>query len=106
MLRWTVFLISALALGDTLTLKDGRVISGTYLGGTTTAICFLSADWVETVSIGNIQRITFDPGAISSSASPAISPASVPPAPTISDVANKNNAFAKLSKAFAKRRCG
>jgi endonuclease YncB( thermonuclease family) len=48
MFRWAVFLLSVFALGDTLTLKDGRVISGTYLGGTTTAIRFLSADHVET----------------------------------------------------------
>jgi hypothetical protein len=29
MFRWAVFLLSVFALGDTLTLKDGRVISGT-----------------------------------------------------------------------------
>jgi hypothetical protein len=60
MFRWAVFLLSAFALGDTLTLKNGRVISGTYLGGTTTAIRFLSADRVETIPITDIQRVSFD----------------------------------------------
>jgi hypothetical protein len=104
MLRWTVFLISALALGDTLTFKDGRVISGTYLGGTTTAIRFLSADHVETIPISNIQRINFDPGGPSSPSSRAALPANETSALTVPEVANKQQHFCEAIESFRKEK--
>src|SRR6266545_87856 len=104
MFRWAVFLISAFALGDTLTLKDGRVISGTYLGGTPTAIRFLSTDHVETIPISNIQRVTFDSGEPSGSGSRSGNPASDPPAPTVPEVANKQQHFCEAVESFRKEK--
>jgi hypothetical protein len=104
MFRWAVFLVSALALGDTLTLKDGRVMSGTYLGGTTTAIRFLSADRVETVPISYIQRIIFDPAGRSSSSSPAAATAGATPALTVPDVANTQQRFCDVMESFRKEK--
>ncbi len=101
MFRWAVFLLSAFALGDTLTLKDGRVISGTYLGGTTTAIRFLSADRVQTVPISNIQRVSFDPGASTSSSTVTI-PAGGAAASTVLDVGNKQQRFCEAVDSFRK----
>ena len=103
MFRWAVFLLSVFALGDTLTLKDGRVISGTYLGGTTTAIRFLSADRVETVPISNIQRVSFDPGASTSSSTVTI-PAGGAAASTVPDVGNKQQRFCEAVDSFRKEK--
>lgn len=104
MFRWAVFLVCVFALGDTLTLKDGRVISGTYLGGTTTAIRFLSADRVETIPISNIQRINFDPGAPSSPSSRAALPASDPSPLTVPEVADKQQRFCEAVESFRKEK--
>jgi hypothetical protein len=104
MSRWAVFLLSAFALGDTLTLKDGRVMSGTYLGGTPTAIRFLSADHVETIPIGKIQRVTFDPGASPSSGSQAGNPASNLAPATVPEVANKQQHFCEAVESFRKEK--
>jgi hypothetical protein len=89
MFRWAVFVF---VLRDTLTLKDGRVISGTYLGGTTTAIRFLSADRGETIPISDIQRVSFDPGASTSSSSVTTPAGGVAPS-TLPEVANKQQHF-------------
>jgi hypothetical protein len=97
MFPWAVFLLSAFAPGDTLALKDGRVISGTYLDGTTTAIRFLSADRVETIPIHDIQRVSFDPGA-----STATIPTDGVAASTVPDVANKQQLFCDAGDSFRK----
>ena len=103
MFRWTVFMLSVFALGDTLTLKYRRVISGTYLGGTTTAIRFLSADRVETIPISDIQRVSFDPG-VSTSTSTATTPAGGVAASTVPDVANKQQHFCEAVDSFRRER--
>ena len=103
MFRWAVFLLSAFALGDTLTLKDGRVISGTYLGGTTAAIRFLSADRVETIPISDIRRVSFDPG-VSTSSSTAATPAGGFAASTVPEVTNKQQHFCEVVDSFRRER--
>lgn len=103
MFRWAVFLLSVFALGDTLTLKDGRVISGTYLGGTTTAIRFLSADRVEMIPISDIQRVSFDPGA-STSTSSAATPAGGIAASTVPEVTNKQQHFCEAVDSFRREK--
>jgi hypothetical protein len=103
MFRWAVFLLSAFALGDTLTMKNGRVISGTYLGGTTTAIRFLSADRAETIPITDIQRVSFDTGASTSRSTSAI-PTGGAPASTVPEVANKQQHFCEAVDSFRKEK--
>jgi len=66
-MRWALFLASVLAFADTLTLKNGRVISGSYPGGTTTAIRFAVGDQVQTIPTTDIERLTFDNNAVSCS---------------------------------------
>src|SRR5438270_2464834 len=66
-MRLVLFLLSVSTFADSLTLKDGRVLSGTYLGGSTTAVRFLVGNRVETYSIGSVDRISFgDAGPASS----------------------------------------
>jgi hypothetical protein len=60
MMRWALFLASVLTFADTLTLKNGRVISGSYLGGTTTTIRFAVGHQVQTIPTTDIDRLTFD----------------------------------------------
>ena len=48
-MRLVLFLLSVSAFADSLALKDGRVLSGTYLGGSTTAVRFLVGDRVVTL---------------------------------------------------------
>jgi hypothetical protein len=47
------------AYADTLTLRDGRVLNGSYLGGDSRTIRFAASDRVETYSVEQISTITF-----------------------------------------------
>ena len=63
------------ALADTLTLKDGRTVNGTYLGGTSRQVKMEIADRVESYDVTDVTRIEF----AAPPAPPA--PAPAPPAP-------------------------
>ena len=63
---------------DTLTLKDGRVINGTYLGGSARQIRMEVSDSIQTFEIDRVSSIQFGPAA-QNSAPPAAD--SAPPAP-------------------------
>jgi hypothetical protein len=59
-----IHLAIALALAtagfaDTVTLKSGRVIHGTYLGGTARQLRVDTGDRVETLDVGDVARIEF-----------------------------------------------
>ena len=59
-----IHLAIALALAtagfaDTVTLKSGRVIHGTYLGGTARQLRVDTGDRVETLDVGDVVRIEF-----------------------------------------------
>jgi hypothetical protein len=60
----TLFLLSlitaALASADTLTLKDGRIMNGTYLGGNAREIRLDMGDHVETISVDRVSTLVFD----------------------------------------------
>jgi len=61
------YLAIALALastgfGDTIVLKNGRVINGTYLGGTPRQVKVEVADQITVVDVGDIARIEFSGG--------------------------------------------
>jgi hypothetical protein len=50
----------ALASADTLTLKDGRVMNGTYLGGTAREIRLDLGDHIETIPVERVSALQFD----------------------------------------------
>ncbi|MDQ2948872.1 MAG: hypothetical protein M3Y27_23500 [Acidobacteriota bacterium] len=107
-MRLVLFLLSVSAFADSLTLKDGRVLSGTYLGGSTTAVRFLVGDRVETYPIAAVDRIGFgDPGP---APAPAGSGLDSPPhdtrtandttALTTSDAAEKQQRFCDVLQSY------
>ena len=53
-------LTAALAGADTLTMKDGRVMNGTYLGGTAREIRLDMGDHVETIPVERVSALQFD----------------------------------------------
>ena len=61
-------LASALAttgFGDTITMKNGRVMNGTYLGGTARSVRVDMGDRIETLDVSDVARIEFGGAAAS-----------------------------------------
>ncbi len=56
-----LFLFSLATLADTLVLKDGKVLQGTFKGGTVEALQFEVNGKLETVALGDITSLTFSP---------------------------------------------
>jgi len=54
-----VFLLATAGFADTITMKSGRVINGTYLGGTARTIKVEVADRIETLDLSDVVRIEF-----------------------------------------------
>ncbi|HUI57833.1 MAG TPA: hypothetical protein VLY04_22805 [Bryobacteraceae bacterium] len=67
------FAVATLAFADTITLKSGRVITGTYLGGTPRTVKVDVGDEIQTFDVADILRIEFDHAA----------PPPPPPAPPV-----------------------
>jgi len=65
--------LAAIGFADTITLRNGSVISGTYLGGTARQVRIDDGTNVRSLDVGDIQRIEF-------SGAPAM-PAPLPPPP-------------------------
>lgn len=59
--------LGALSFGDTLRLRNGGVVEGTYLGGDARRIKMAIGDRVESYGIEEVQSIRFGSGATSSS---------------------------------------
>src|ERR1700693_6473278 len=59
--------LAAACYADVITLKNGRVINGTYLGGTPRQIKVEVGDNIQTIDVGDIARIEFSSGAYTSS---------------------------------------
>jgi hypothetical protein len=55
--------LATAGFADTITLKNGRVINGTYLGGSPREIRVDMGDRVETLDVSNVARIEFSGGA-------------------------------------------
>ncbi len=74
----TIALLSLLTLGlsaDTLTLKNGRVMNGTYLGGSAREVRMDMGDHVETIPVERIATLQFDGSTPAAAAEPAPAPA-------------------------------
>lgn len=72
-LACALFAASFLSTGfaDTVTLKDGRAINGTYLGGSARQIRMEVGDNIQTFEIERISNIQFGSGSAAPSAPPA-----------------------------------
>src|SRR6185503_4001443 len=57
------FAAAALGFADTLYLKDGRVVAGTYLGGTARQVRMEVGDRVESYDLTDVSRIEFQSAA-------------------------------------------
>ena len=68
--RWVVLVVLSLAIAalkaDTLYLRDGQAVDGTYLGGTAQIVRFRVNGLIKTYQISEIQDIQF--GTLSGSA--------------------------------------
>lgn len=65
-----LLLFSLAALADTLVLKDGRVLQGTFKGGTAESLQFDVNGKIETVALSDITSLTFSPRETKAAAAP------------------------------------
>jgi hypothetical protein len=92
-MRWLssvlVFALATAASADVITLKSGRVITGTFVGGTARQVQVEVAGKVETIDVADIHGIEFSANAAADSGqsaprtAPVAAPASTPPAPSV-----------------------
>jgi hypothetical protein len=57
-------LLSSTLWADTLVLKDGKVLQGTFMGGTATVIQFEAAGAVQQVAVADVTSLTISPRAV------------------------------------------
>ena len=85
-----LFLLSALASADTLMLRNGTRVDGSYLGGDNRSVRFAVYDRVNTYSLSEVESLRFTGGNTGSTAAypppasnthPAVSSNQPPPAP-------------------------
>jgi len=76
--------IVGVAFADTLEMKDGRLLEGTYMGGTQTSVRFQADGKVQVISVKDILALTFS--------APVSSPAPTP----------KDQGFSKSSQPSSK----
>lgn len=73
-----VFALAAGCYADTITLRSGRVINGTYLGGSARQVRVEVGDNIETLPVSDIVRIEFTGSAPASSAAASSAPVAQP----------------------------
>lgn len=71
-----VLFASVAILADTLVLKDGRVLQGTFKGGTDNTVIFEVNGTVQQIAVGDITSLTFSPRAAQTAAEPPATPPS------------------------------
>jgi len=74
--------LAVAAFADTVTLKDGRVVRGTYLGGSPRQVRLEVGDQIQTLDVSDIDRIEFGRGT-----SPRASVEAPPPPPPVREQA-------------------
>jgi hypothetical protein len=70
--------VAAILGADVLTLRDGRTVEGTYLGGDSREIRMAVGDRVQTFDVGSVRKMEF--GRVVAEAAPAPAPAAAPAA--------------------------
>lgn len=65
-----IVLACSLAMADTVVLKDGRVLQGTYKGGTDSVIKFEVNGKLQDIAVGDITSLTFSPRETKAAAPP------------------------------------
>jgi hypothetical protein len=91
-------LLALVAHADIITLKDGRVINGTYVGGTPRQIKVEVGDQVETLDVASIARIEFSNGSTSSASSTRSAPQSDSDRPTLRRGASSGDTAGPLTR--------
>lgn len=70
---------TAIGFADTVTLRSGRVIQGTYLGGSARQVRVDLGDRIETLDVSDVSRIEFDTTASAPAPAPPPPPEPLPP---------------------------
>ena len=87
---------ATIGLADTLYLKDGRIVAGTYLGGTSRQVRMEISDRVESYDVSDVARIEFQSPAAAPSrdvqATPQERPQLMRPTPTYAPAAASRSA--------------
>lgn len=83
MLRTLLFCLAVISTGlaDTLTMKDGRTITGTYLGGTARQLRMEVGDGIQNFDIGDVATLVFESGRANAAPAPASAAPAAAPAP-------------------------
>ena len=91
--------VCSITAADTLSLKSGRSVEGTYLGGDARNIRFDTGDRVQSYSINDVAEIKFGSTTDSGGAlTPAPAPAAPAPAAPATEPAVQNRAEAATSR--------
>ncbi len=81
---WALLAIGGLAAADTLTLRNGKTVQGTYLGGTARQIRMAVGDRVETYDVSEVAGLQFE---VPPASTPAKTIAAVQPAAPAAEAA-------------------
>ena len=79
------FILSGSLLADTIVLRNGRVMQGTYLGGTARQVRLDDGSQIRTLDVDDIAKIEFSAPAAAQAPPPA-APAPLPPRPAQDNV--------------------
>jgi hypothetical protein len=66
-----ILAVAGVGFADTLTLRSGRVVNGTYLGGSARQVRMEVGDGIETFAVGDVQTIQFAGGSTAPTSAPA-----------------------------------
>src|SRR5258708_7964534 len=80
--------LASLGLADTLNLKDGRTVNGTFLGGTAREIRMDLGDRIESFPVGRVASIQFESNQAAQAPPPAPAPVAPPPPPPREQTSN------------------